>query len=79
MINLSSNDEIELKITDFGRGIADELLESLGREPVQSKQDGMGLGQFLANATIGRFGGNVWRISSSNGTQTVITLPLDSE
>ncbi|NQZ11790.1 MAG: HAMP domain-containing histidine kinase, partial [Algicola sp.] len=54
-IILSINDEIELKINDFGRGIDDELIEALGKEPVQSNQNGMGFGQFFANATIGRF------------------------
>jgi two-component system sensor histidine kinase RegB len=78
-MNLSQKDEIEITIDDFGRGIDEELLDTLGKEPVQSKQNGMGLGQFLANATIGRFGGNVWRQSSNDGTQTLITLPLDSE
>ena len=77
-IKLSQKNELEITIDDFGRGIDDELRETLGKEPVQSKQDGMGLGQFLANATIGRFGGNVWRQSSDNGTQTLITLPLEA-
>ncbi len=64
-----------IQITDKGAGIDAKYIESLGKEPVES-DSGLGLGQFLANATIGRFGGNVWRSSNSYGTQTLVRLPL---
>ena len=73
---LNQSKEVVIKIRDFGIGIDDDLINLLGKEPVQSNHDGMGLGQFLANSTIQRCGGKVWRHSGVNGTQTEITLPL---
>lgn len=73
------NQTLKIQIRDFGAGVSDELLQSLGKEPVKSAGQGLGLGQFLANATIGRCGGNVWRQSDNNGTLTLIQLPLNLE
>lgn len=75
-LEITEDQAIRLKITDFGSGIDDELISKLGKAPVTSKADGLGLGQFLANSTIERNGGNVWRKSSDSGTETLITLPL---
>ena len=75
-VAVTLKNEIKITVIDFGSGIDDELIDKLGKAPVSSKADGMGLGQFLANSTIERNGGHVWRKSSATGTETLITLPL---
>lgn len=73
------NEQIFIEILDNGQGIDEQLIDVLGKEPVDSSVHGLGLGQFLANSTIGRAGGSVWRETSSDGTQTLITLPINSQ
>jgi two-component system sensor histidine kinase RegB len=68
--------QLQVTITDFGTGISSDLIDSIGKEPVHSKGNGLGLGQFLANSTVQRNGGKVWRHTGANGTQTIITLPM---
>lgn len=71
-------DQVFIEILDKGQGIDEQLINVLGKEPVNSSEHGLGLGQFLANSTIGRCGGSVWRETSKEGTQTLITLPLNN-
>ncbi len=75
-IKMRDASKLQISIQDYGDGIPDELLEKLGKEPVVSRRSGLGLGQFLANATIERIGGHVWRQNTEQGTSTVITIQL---
>ncbi|WP_152658966.1 sensor histidine kinase KdpD [Arsukibacterium sp. MJ3] len=61
-------------IRDFGEGLSDNRLAELGEMPQQSEQ-GLGIGQFLANVSIERLGGSVSRSSLDNGTLTLIAIP----
>ncbi len=68
----------ELIIKDYGPGIAPQLKENLGKAFASSKPDGMGLGLFLTQATINRYGGQVSITPGEDcGTITRVTLPLD--
>ena len=49
-----------LQIRDFGQGLPAEQLATLGKTPYDSAE-GLGLGQFLANSSIERCGGQVLR------------------
>ena len=71
--------EVIIELIDNGEGIDEQTLAVLGKEPVKSTQQGMGLGQFLANSSIQRFGGSVWRQTTTQGTQTIISLPIESQ
>lgn len=70
-------DELTLTITDRGPGLSAELINRLGKQPVSTKQEGLGVGLFLAHATIERLGG---RLNIGNrehgGTRIRIVLPL---
>jgi len=70
-------EELLLEITDRGPGIAIEIQNRLGKAPVSGKKEGLGVGLYLAHATLQRLGGTV-TISNRNkgGTLTCITLPL---
>ncbi len=71
---------VELCIRDFGQGIAPQLQEKLGKPFQSSKPDGMGLGLFLTQATLNRYGGTVSiKPSPEGGTITRVILPLRSE
>lgn len=77
-----------IEILDCGRGLDAQSAERIGQAFYSTKQQdetsagGIGIGLFLTNATIERFGGKVELINRSDqpgnasGTCTRITLPL---
>lgn len=79
-VSLSWNSELAtIDIRDYGPGLDPEKMESMGEAFVTDKADGLGLGLFLSQATLTRFGGSVslQNISGDNaGTLTRILLPL---
>ncbi|WP_461481054.1 ATP-binding protein [Porticoccus sp.] len=71
---------VELCIRDSGHGIAPQLQGRLGQPFQSSKPDGMGLGLFLTQATLNRYGGTVSiEPGAEGGTLTRVLLPLRSE
>lgn len=69
-----NTDSLKIQVRDFGEGLSDERLAQLGKLPQHSEQ-GLGIGQFLANMSVERLGGSVTRQHAGNGTMTMITLP----
>lgn len=68
---------LTLEVADRGPGLHREVSGQLGRQPVSTKLDGMGVGFYLAQATIQRLGGALSiRNRDQGGTVTRITLPL---
>ncbi|MDA8601488.1 ATP-binding protein [Gammaproteobacteria bacterium] len=68
---------IELIITDDGPGIPDEVMENLGEPFISIRNQGMGLGIYLANASIQRLGGTIEMSNVTGGARTRITLPIE--
>ena len=69
--------ELLLGIADRGAGIAQNIHHQLGKSPVSTKAGGLGVGLYLAHATLQRLGGAVAISNRGNGgTLTRITLPL---
>ncbi len=66
-----------IRVSDDGPGVPAEVLERIG-EPFVSRRDGsMGLGIFLANASLRRAGGNIELFNGqSGGATTLIRLPV---
>lgn len=72
------NQQALVEIRDHGSGLNPESLESLGNPFVTDKANGLGLGLFLSQATLTRYGGNVsLQNANDGGTLTIITLPLE--
>ena len=72
------NDEhIRLEIHDHGPGLTPEAANRAGSAFFTTKQEGRGLGLFLANATLERLGGSV-KLSNRDGggATTEVILPL---
>jgi two-component system sensor histidine kinase RegB len=68
---------LTLVISDRGPGLHEWVSRQLGRHPVTTKDDGMGVGLYLARATVQRLGGTLSiRNREQGGTVTCITLPL---
>ncbi len=68
---------LELLIIDQGPGISPGLTHELGRYPVVSTKQGLGVGLFLSYATVERLGGTIeMKSMPEGGTRTRITLPL---
>ena len=70
-----------IEIRDHGPGLDPQKIETMGEAFVTDKADGLGLGLFLSQATLNRFGGSVslQNITGDNvgtGTLTRILLPL---
>lgn len=66
-IHLQLNQGVfQLRLRDFGVGLNAQQLAELGRQP-QLDSPGLGLGQFLANASIERLGGQVSRNNAPQG------------
>jgi two-component system, sensor histidine kinase RegB len=66
-----------LEISDRGPGFSAAIHEQLGKRPVTTKAEGLGVGLLLAHATIQRLGGQL-SISKrkTGGTTLFVTLPL---
>ena len=68
---------LKLAISDRGPGLHEGVSGQLGRRPVTTKDDGMGVGLYLARSTVRRLGGDLSiRNGEQGGTITRITLPL---
>ena len=70
--------ELRLEILDFGKGLNEEALERAGQAFFTSKDEhGFGIGLFLANANIERYGGSVHLTNyEKGGACTQVILPL---
>lgn len=68
---------VKLSIRDYGKGITSEQQEVLGQPFNSDKPDGMGLGLFLTQASVNRYGGKVTICpAEGQGTLTQVELPL---
>jgi len=69
--------QLHLQIYDRGPGLGADIHHRLGKQPVSTKQEGLGVGLYLAYATIERLGGRLV-VTGRDGGGTVlgITLPL---
>lgn len=71
-------EELHLKILDYGEGLTGEAVQRAGQPFFTSKApgQGFGIGLFLANANIERFGGTVRLTNREGGACTQVILPL---
>lgn len=71
--------ELVLKISDHGPGIALDEQHKFGHQPISENSTGLGLGLFLSHGIIKRFGGNVSLTNlKQGGLQTTVSLPLNT-
>jgi two-component system, sensor histidine kinase RegB len=69
-----------LEIYDQGAGLSEDAALKAGSAFFSTKQEGRGLGLFLANATIERMGGTVRLFNrEEGGATTELTLPVIAE
>ncbi|MDD5033909.1 MAG: ATP-binding protein [Methylococcaceae bacterium] len=70
-----------LEIYDEGPGISPSIFAQLGKDPISSKEHGLGVGLFLAFSAIERLGGKIEMHARTGtcGTVTRITLPLSGQ
>jgi two-component system sensor histidine kinase RegB len=70
-------DNLSIVISDEGDGMAAEQLDKLGKHPMTSKEEGLGIGLYLTKATIEKLGGSIeWQNRQLNGVEVSIKLPL---
>jgi|JYMV01.1.fsa_nt_gi two-component system sensor histidine kinase RegB len=69
--------QLIVEIRDNGEGLDPKTAQIAGREPISTKDNGMGVGLFLAHATIRRMGGEISHVDrEGGGTCTQVVLPL---
>jgi len=73
-----SGERLEIIVEDQGDGLKTGPAAELG-EQVVSSENGLGVGLFLSNATIQRFGGTLKASSDAWGTTMIINLPCASD
>jgi two-component system sensor histidine kinase RegB len=68
---------LTLEIADRGAGIDHDIRGLLGKRPVSTKAEGLGVGLYLAHATLQRLGGKITlRKRAGGGSVTRVSLPL---
>ncbi len=80
LIELSARwpgDTLTVEVADRGPGLAPGLSGQLGASPVTTKDEGLGLGLFLAQTTVQRLGGDLtFTPREGGGTVCRLKLPL---
>lgn len=70
-------DGLTMEIKDRGDGLSQQAEQLIGTRPYSEKDNGMGLGLFLAHSIISRFAGEVRLLNrEGGGVTTFIHLPL---
>ena len=70
--------DIQIQIKDQGTGLDTENIKNIGKPLFSNKSDGLGLGLFLSQSTVTRFGGAINLNNLENGgTLTTISLPIN--
>ncbi len=70
---------VEISVQDDGPGVPDVVMERMGEPFISTREDSMGLGIYLANATLQKAGGSIEMFNrKSGGAQTVVRLPIAS-
>lgn len=75
-------DTANIRVQDDGSGIPADVMESMGEPFISSREGSMGLGIFLANSTVQRYGGSIEMFNllqsdaQKSGALTLIQLPL---
>ncbi len=68
---------LDIHILDRGPGLSEAAVSAAGKTQFSSKEQGLGVGLFLAHAVIERLGGHVsHRRRETGGTCTCVNLPL---
>ncbi|MEZ5518950.1 MAG: ATP-binding protein [Gammaproteobacteria bacterium] len=71
--------QVEISVQDDGPGVPEQVMERMGEPFISTREDSMGLGIYLANATLQKAGGSIEMFNrKTGGAQTVIRLPVRS-
>jgi two-component system sensor histidine kinase RegB len=70
------NQHLTINIRHDGKAVNADLLNLLGRQAVSSSKQGLGLGYYLANASIEQLGGTVQLSNTDTGVLTRVEFPV---
>ena len=75
-----NNQQLSIEVIDAGPGLSDQNLRRAGNTPFSTKssRQGLGIGLYLARATLERFGGSLTLANSQQGgLRATILLPTN--
>jgi two-component system, sensor histidine kinase RegB len=75
-----NNQQLSIEVIDAGPGLSDQNLQRAGNTPFSTKssRQGLGIGLYLARATLERFGGSLTLANSQQGgLRATILLPAN--
>ena len=73
-----SREWVRIYIEDRGPGIASEATSGMATAFASSTTEGLGLGVFLAQTTMARYGGSLdYQVQADGGTLTILRLPTE--
>ncbi|MEX2131609.1 MAG: ATP-binding protein [Pseudohongiellaceae bacterium] len=79
-IDRSTAQMLEVTVSDDGPGLPHEVMENMGEPFISTRKDSMGLGIYLANATIQKAGGHIEMFNrKTGGATTIVRLPLSPQ
>ncbi|PCH86091.1 MAG: ATP-binding protein [Piscirickettsiaceae bacterium] len=78
MLTVSWDDDfVRIVIEDEGPGMSEEQLAALGKSVHSPTSAGLGLGTYIAKASVERIGGNIdWKNGDIKGLHVTVCLPL---
>ena len=75
----TDNDDLHIIIEDDGKGLSEEQRALAGKASFSTKEEGLGLGLILSNATLEQLRGELrMERRPEGGTATHVRIPLDS-
>ena len=75
-LDLANPDMLQIGVEDDGPGVPARVMENMGEPFISTRPGNMGLGIFLANASIQRHGGTIEMINlKQGGAHTLVRLP----
>ncbi|MEM8659545.1 MAG: ATP-binding protein, partial [Pseudomonadota bacterium] len=67
--------EVCVAIRDWGPGLSNDMLQSMGKPMIRASMEGLGIGLLLSHATVERYGGRI-ELSNAAGGGTAAHLYL---
>ena len=77
-VEFDDSEHVIFSVTDAGPGFSASALVHAGREPWSDKENGMGMGLYLASAAAERLGGDIGFRNLAPGAEVRLRIPIEA-